>query len=307
MHPKQRKILLALDGSEGALMAVDYAAQMPSFREMEAVLFNVFSSMPEYIWDLEHDPQFTSTARQMHAWEVQQRRQMKQYMETASQMLIRSGFSPNAVRVKIQNRKRGIARDILAEAQTGGYDAVLIGRKGISKIQEIVLGSVAYKLLEKINFIPMVLAGGMAPNNRVLVAIDGSENAMRAVKYVSTMLGGHNYQVTLLHVIRGKRESHGLFSTHEIENTARKSIESVFEAARRDLVDAGIKDDKVETSVISGVASRAATVVEEASRNDYGTIVVGRRGLSRVQEFFMGRVGNKIVHMTKHQTVWVVS
>jgi len=35
--------------------------------------------------------------------------------------------------------------------------------------------------------------------------------------------------------------------------------------------------------------------------------VVGRRGLSKIQEFFMGRVSSKVVQLAGAQTVWVVS
>ena len=38
----------------------------------------------------------------------------------------------------------------------------------------------------------------------------------------------------------------------------------------------------------------------------YGTIVVGRRGLSKVYEFFMGRVSDKVLHLAKDMAVWIV-
>jgi hypothetical protein len=36
-------------------------------------------------------------------------------------------------------------------------------------------------------------------------------------------------------------------------------------------------------------------------------IVVGRRGLSRVEEFFMGRVSDKVLQLAKEMAVWVVT
>jgi nucleotide-binding universal stress UspA family protein len=306
--PRSGKILLALDGSEGALMTVKYAAAMAPFHQMKAVLFNVFGNMPEHFWDMEADSQFGQAMREMHAWEAQQRKQMEQYMALASKTLVNSGFSKQSVKVKIQNRKRGVARDILREAQEG-YEWVMTGRKGISKLQEIVLGSVALKLLEKVNFLPIMLVENPYPNNKVLIAMDGSENAMRAVEFVGSALGGYDFQVTLVHVIRGNKGtalSH-LFSTQETEEAAKRSIENVFTDAKAKLVDSGYSTDNIATRLITGVHSRAAAVMDEATQNDYGTIVVGRRGLSRTQEFFMGRVGNKIVNMAKNKTVWVIT
>jgi nucleotide-binding universal stress UspA family protein len=46
--------------------------------------------------------------------------------------------------------------------------------------------------------------------------------------------------------------------------------------------------------------------MDKAREEGYGTIVVGRRGLSRVHEFCMGRVSNKLIQMGREQAVWVI-
>ena len=51
-----------------------------------------------------------------------------------------------SVTVEIQNRKRGFARDIAREAERD-YDGVLVGRKGMSNVKDLVLGSTATKLI----------------------------------------------------------------------------------------------------------------------------------------------------------------
>jgi hypothetical protein len=33
---------------------------------------------------------------------------------------------------------------------------------------------------------------------------------------------------------------------------------------------------------------------------------VGRRGISKIEEFFLGRVSNKVIHGGQNHTVWVV-
>ncbi len=59
--------------------------------------------------------------------------------------------------------------------------------------------------------------------------------------------------------------------------------------------------------MITGVSSRAGAIVEEAKRGGCGTIVMGRRGLSKVEEFFMGRVSNKVINLARDMAVWLVS
>ena len=202
---KKKKILVPVDGSDRALNTVRYVARVEPFRKMDIVLFHVFSSVPEGYWDLEKDPRSTSTVRQVRAWEIGQRKRIKQYMEQASQYLLKAGVSPESITIKIQNRKKGIARDIIREARNG-YEAVVTRRRGMTGLRRIVLGSVATKLLTQITFLPLILVGKLTLSHKLLLAFDGSENAVNAVKFAGALLGGFDYEVDLVSVIRDNRE-----------------------------------------------------------------------------------------------------
>ena len=69
MNIHQKKILLAVDGSEHALEAVRYVSKMPPFRELEVVLFNVHSPIPEAYWDLGKKASFGWAIHDVRAWE----------------------------------------------------------------------------------------------------------------------------------------------------------------------------------------------------------------------------------------------
>ena len=90
---KKQKILVPVDGSNRALNTVRYVARIDPFRKMNIVLFHVFNSVPEGYWDLEKDPRSTSTVRQVRSWEVQQRKRIEQFMEQASQFLVKADFA----------------------------------------------------------------------------------------------------------------------------------------------------------------------------------------------------------------------
>ncbi|MBU0988245.1 MAG: universal stress protein [Proteobacteria bacterium] len=306
----QKKLLLALDGSEYAQNAVKYVSELAPFQKMNVVLFNVFSNIPESYRDLEKDPQFSKAAREVMAWEMQQKKMITASMDKAQQTLIRSGFPKKALTVKIQNRIKGIARDIIYEAQNG-YNAVVVGRKGMGTFQEVIVGSVAIKVVEKLAFLPILMIGQMPADNKVLMALDSSENAMQAVNFVADTLGGFDFKITLFHAIRGSQDfSTGianLFLPKESSEEAEKTISDAFEQAKQRLIDKGFKPEQITTKIVSGVSSRAGAVVEEARAGDYRTIVIGRRGLTKVQEFFMGRVSKKIIQTIRNRAVWVVT
>jgi nucleotide-binding universal stress UspA family protein len=119
------------------------------------------------------------------------------------------------------------------------------------------------------------------------------------VDYVGAMLRGSHFEVGLIHVVRGGKEEYLM--------EAQDRMVAVFAEAKNRLMKFGFESNQISDKMITGVASRAAAIVEEAKRGGYGSIVVGRRGLSNVPEFFIGRVSNKVIRLAKNHAVWVVN
>jgi nucleotide-binding universal stress UspA family protein len=309
-NQSQQKVLLTFDGSEHAFHAINYVSKLTPFHKMKIVLFNVFSSIPEAYADLEKDPQFSRSAREVMAWEMQQKKEIQNAMENAKQKLLHSGFSSDAVSIRIHNKKEGIARDIVKEARNG-YDAVIIGRRGTGTYKEVIVGSVAKKIVEKVIFLPVLMIGEIPPDNKFLLAVDNSENAIRAVDYIARVLGGFDFKITLFHAIRGAQSTHSgiahLFFPKESLEDAEAGVMTAFDNAKRHLEDAGITSGQISTKLVSGVPSRAEAIIREAREGDYGTIVLGRRGLSKVQAFLLGRVSTKVISIIRRRAVWIVT
>ncbi|MEJ2727751.1 MAG: universal stress protein [Deltaproteobacteria bacterium] len=222
---------------------------------------------------------------------------------------MKAGFPSAHINIKIKKRKMGIARDIIREAHNG-YEAVVTRRRGMTGLRRIVLGSVATKLIERLFFIPLILAGRKPPGNKILIAFDGSEGARRAVDFVALTLSGFDYDLNLIHVMRGREdrnsESHRLYLPRKYSEITRKGMIGELAKARKKLIDNGFKPHQVTTKLVTGVSSRAGAVVAEAKQENYGTIVMGRRGQSKVRDFFIGRVTNKVIHIARDRTVWII-
>jgi nucleotide-binding universal stress UspA family protein len=148
-------------------------------------------------------------------------------------------------------------------------------------------------------------------NRNVLLAVDDSENARRAVDYVGFMLGGlEGFRVTLLHVIAEPEED---FFPNLEEKDAwledyRKKVDSLLDEYRRKLISAGFPEAAVQARLPRRhCPSIAECILLELDRSACGTIVVGRRGLSRKEEFLFGSVSSKIVGHARNCAVWVVA
>jgi len=312
MKPKkQKKILLAVDGSDRSFETVRYVSKIPPFHQMQVVLLYVYRGVPQNYSDLGKAPQFKESVRSARAWEAQQKEALKEHSKKVTQILLDAGFPKEAVSVKIRHRKKGIARDIIKEAHEG-YDFVVVGRKSTGKIKELALGSVATKLVEKISFNTLVVVGKSVEPGKVLLALDGSKGSMQAVDCVGATLGDCDAcETELVHVIREDhtfdRDGQQFVLKDSSIEEAKESIITFFNEAKSRLIKSGFESEQINTKIISGVDSRSVAIIREATKGGYGTIVVDRRGLSKVKEFFMGRVSNKIIQLARNKAVWVVT
>ena len=147
-------------------------------------------------------------------------------------------------------------------------------------------------------------------NRRVLLAVDDSENSERAVDYVGRMLGGlDNFKIALLHVIV-EPEADYFQDNAEMESWLsryRKKIKTVLQDYRKRLIDCGVDASRIDIRVkMKSCPSLAECILSERKKLEYDTIVVGRQGISRNEEFLFGSVSSKIVTHARNCTVWVV-
>jgi nucleotide-binding universal stress UspA family protein len=285
---------------------VKYISVIQPFREMEAVLLNIFNGVPESYWDME----MTQDYFDVEAWETNQTELIHQYMRKAKDCLVNAGYPDDNITIRIEKRRKGFARDIIKEAQSG-YSAVMVGRRGMSSYEEIVLGSLAAKVLEKLSFIPILVSGSKPDIGKTLVALDKSENSERTVDFVCRFLCGLNTKVTLYHVVREQKDVPIRWQKKTPDKISPESViremKNVFEKSRAGLEASGFKSDEITEKIVTEAPSRAGAIVHEAKNEGYGTIVMGRRGLSNVHDFYLGRVSNKVIHMDRKSAVWVVS
>lgn len=304
------KILVAVDVSDRCLETVRHITERKPFQKKHLVLYHVLNSLPHFYWDVEMEPLSTEAVAQIRDWEAEQKKAIDKFMEKAKQILLDADFTEDAVTIKIKNIEKRIAGDIVEEAKSD-YMAVIISRSGTGELPEPFLGPNAVKVIQNLSFVPVFIAGKNLPGKNILVAMDGSEGAMQAIDFVGELMGGHNFKVTLVHVVRddssiGPAPLYRPLPKGDLQVEEQK-IRMVFDEARSRLINRGFKTDDVTSKIVTGAASRSAAIVQEAEQLGYATIVLGRRGLSQSQDFFMGGVSNKVIQLGIEQAVWVVT
>lgn len=301
------KILVLVDGSERAWETLKYITRVEPLRQKRIVLFHVYDAFPDCYWDNEADRRHPYDLPGFEAWQHEKTARINAFMKAGKAFLCGCGLADDQVEVRIRNRQKGVVKDVLEEAHKG-YAAVLMRRRGMGNTKGVTLGSVSCKLLAKLPDVPVLLAGRRPITKRIIIAVDGSSATTRAVSFVCEQLGQYDYVAELLHVIRGVDTfdpTSPEFIPEELQELIREEAVRQIEHLQQQLIDAGFNPDKVSGRVITGVASRAETIVKEAEEKRCGTIVIGRRQLPRVEDFSTGRLCHNVIHSGRDFTVWI--
>jgi nucleotide-binding universal stress UspA family protein len=141
-----KKILVAIDGSEGSLKAVEYVGrQFNGMPDVRVTLFHVLSGLPPEFWDEDHilsEKERTERKSIEEQWLARQQIKFEPVLQTAREILSRHGIAPKQIDVRFASETISIVPDcIIAEAKTGCYQTLVIGRCGHHHARHLILGS----------------------------------------------------------------------------------------------------------------------------------------------------------------------
>jgi nucleotide-binding universal stress UspA family protein len=177
------------------------------------------------------------------------------------------------------------------------------------------LGEALERLKESRNVMFMKMntheeAGANPRDKHLLIAVDQSEEAKRAVLYVADFVGGFpGFRATLLSIVQEPEEDFFENENERIkwmEREKEKTGQSL-EIYRQILIQSGFPEDKVDIRLcINNRKSLTDTITSFQCDLNCCTIVVGRQHKSKTEEFLFGSVSSQLIHGAKNCAVWVV-
>lgn len=139
----------------------------------------------------------------------------------------------------------------------------------------------------------------MATFERILVAVDGSQNSMRAAQWAIDLAKKEGSSLFVLNVIptpmftsSSSQSSQASPAMKEFFDKARRDAETVVQDIVQSAETAGVK---VRGEIIENVPSVVESITDYADEWKVQVIVVGTRGLSGFRKLLLGSVSSALV------------
>ncbi len=180
---------------------------------------------------------------------------------------------------------------ILDTAKAGAADLVVIGARGHSFVTELVLGSVSHRVLMHGSLSTLVVKGTARPVRRVLVAVEGHEDARRIHDWLLAHPFKEPVALSVLTVVQSLRlaDPFSVVGFEAWSDAAMRFAEDLVKTTAAALIGPSYS---VATHVLTG--EPAATVAAQAAGFDL--LVVGSHGRRGLDRFLLGSISHSIVH-----------
>jgi nucleotide-binding universal stress UspA family protein len=190
----------------------------------------------------------------------------------------------------------GVAADIVNEGVLGGFDAVVLGRRGLTRFEELFEKSTVSKLMEERLRIPVWTCRKPTLYTRnVLLCVDGSEKSMRAAEHAARMVADEpKHFISILHV-------------HDPDKEKPLNPDSIIDKTRAVLQGASVPDERIREIVERG-SSPASVILDKANKYKYAAVAMGRTGADKAPllDIFMGSASTKVVRSLTGTAAWLV-
>ena len=144
-------------------------------------------------------------------------------------------------------------------------------------------------------------------NNSILVALNDSLSSRAVIDYIGNLsLCPEDVHITLLHIYREPSTGEELMGKKYMRKLPFKYM-AVLDEAKKKLVASGFPQKNIEVSLITDPYPTVADgIIDQFKKGSYQMVVIGRKRMSKAEEFVMGDASIKLVRALEGTAVMVV-
>jgi nucleotide-binding universal stress UspA family protein len=138
--------MLAVDGSEHSFKCVDYVIDIASANpDLRVTVFHVLPHLRHY-YSMDFEKKSPKLQEVLHR---EDNKRMEDFFEIVNEKFRAAGLKTSQIKTKTETQSYDISTAILKEARTGGYDTVVIGRRG--ERDAFFTGRIATRVVQSIS------------------------------------------------------------------------------------------------------------------------------------------------------------
>ena len=282
----ERHLLVTVSEKADNLFGVRFVGDFFAHKEEMKITLLYLTPRPPGVFEADRDAEL-----QARKSETTGRKALKE----AKEELLHLGFMEEQVTSKIRARRLSKVSEIIQEGSGGKYDAVVLGRRGLSWLEHAFDESVTKGLFEQTWDFPLWLCRKPDPERKnVLSCVDGSEASQRMLDHVAFILRqAQNQDVTLL-AVAGKG------------NVGDEAVEDILTKSKALLIAGGVSTNRIQKKVISETSPGKA-ILKEASTERFAAVAVGRTGtgIGLLKKIFLGTVSRTLFNELKGAALWL--
>lgn len=283
-----RKILLATDGSEDAVMAAQITADIAAMADSEVHIIHILEPLPRYaypgvtseIYSLVHNKR-RRWAKELLAGEIERAR------------------NEGANVVEGLLREGPIVDEILDASNELRVGLIVMGSRGLGRVKALFLGSVSEGVAHHAQHPLLVARGGQKawPPKRLVIGDDDSEMARQAGELAAQIAKpfGASGKLVRAYPELPEIDLEGRVSDPRLVDDALRRAERDLEEQAKTLEHTLGKRPRVRIAV----GDPAARILEVASEESSTLIAVGSRGLGPIRRLRLGSVSTKVLRAAK--------
>jgi nucleotide-binding universal stress UspA family protein len=305
----KKKILVAVDGSVYSSNSLDYLIRL--FRQDQNFSIDLLAAVStccgDQSWMAEVDNQRTESTVVL-----QRKAKAAKYLKDAKARLVRNGFPDEKIATFAHGSDKGVTNSIYHFAKDNMYDSLLVGRRGVGRIGEMLLGSVSSDLVAKCHEIPLWIIDGNVTSTRFLLAVHTCTHSLMAADHLAFILQANpEAEVYIYHSLAAfgstppaeSEEFHSRWGAKWCDKNL--DVETcLYKAHSQILIENGIPQERIVQLPPHRGIHPSHDLLRQAKRHNCGTIVIGRR--PRVDKGLLGGVSDRTTKNAQNMAIWLV-
>jgi nucleotide-binding universal stress UspA family protein len=315
-----RTILLAVDGSQRGLETVSILGRLLKNQEdMKIVLLHcvqqISTLLPEDLcMDIEETSRLPSKDQQRVGQAV---------LRAALSRLTDAGFPEANIELRVKLDSLDPALDIIDQADIERIQTIVVGRRGRSQLEALLLGSVSGKVAQYARGkIVWIVDTPVNDSMKVLIAMEGVPEVRELSYYTAELFGpcpGLSY--TFMHImppvppkfwddghildVAEQKDRQGRIEKWKTEWT--DSVSRYMSEGCDLLLERGVGEQRVESLILQTKQGIARDLLNEIDAHKFQIVVMGKKSFREQKPFLMGSHASKILQNTTGVILCLVS